>query len=199
MLRNDDSHEPQVFFSRRPTQQDRPVELPLIRVPPTGISKVLILSNDVTGTNLHYWRGRSEPCHGDGCEACLDGQMPRWRGYVVMMSTRTKQKGLLELTAAAMDPIDEYFAEHGTLRGAELAISRSGGKPNGKLSSTIKFGGLPAGSLPTAPELEGILLRLWGYSTDDTQRGDVERKIRRDRHGRGDWGLTAEEVKSGIS
>jgi len=139
-----------------------PIRHPLLRVPPKGLSGLTILSHDTVGTYTHYWHGRTQPCPGEQCEACDDNQLPRWRGYLYVMSGRSESIGVLELTPAAMAAIDKAFRQHRTLRGCRLAIERKGGKPNGELRAHLTPPPKDVSYLPKAPSLKKYLAKLWG-------------------------------------
>jgi len=184
-----------IMFHSRPDRADMPIHIPITRCPPKGIGPLIILSSDVIGCHLHYWRGRSTPCQGENCEACADGQIPRWRGYLIVMNPKGDEKIMMEITAAAVPPIDVYFSEHGTLRNALLYLKRVGMKPNGKLLSKIETSARTLASLPAEPNLSNLLLRMWGMNTAEKNSPEIQRKIRGDRLKQSDF----EEERSSLN
>lgn len=155
-----------------------PIQYDLFRVPAKGMGRAIVVSHDVVGADTHYWRGRSQPCSGDKCEACEDGQSPRWRGYLAVMSPKSGRVVILEITAAAAGAIEAYFNKHRTLRGAGIVAERVGQKPNGRLRLMLTPPAAEIDQLPKAPQIQRLLARIWGLNQDRTATGVDEQKLR---------------------
>jgi hypothetical protein len=121
----------------------------------------IVLNEELIGTNLHYWRGRSRPCTGNDCDACKHGQKPRWKGYVFIYGERSKRTVIFEFTERAFGPFDAYFTEHGTLRGAKLKASRLSKKENGPIHVVFDDANYDRPNLPKPTDLRGVLERMW--------------------------------------
>jgi len=152
---------PTTIFRHRPSTDQMPQQLPLLRVPPKGLSGLVILSHDIVGCDTHYWRGRTRPCEAPNCDACQANQRPRWRGYLAVMSQRTEKIGVIELTPAAVAPVDRAFRQARTLRGCQIALARKNEKPNGQLFAQISVPNETKEHLPKAPNLKTYLAKLW--------------------------------------
>jgi hypothetical protein len=139
-----------------------------------------VLSYDVDGDYVHFVRGRSLKCKPKDCEPCKRNVERRWRGYLICANARTRAITLVELTAAAMGPIDIYFRKVRTLRGALLETKRIPEKINGRLYSTITEGAQDIASFPKVPSVRSILRKLWGLPKADEGNEIVNRKIRVD-------------------
>jgi hypothetical protein len=148
-------------WSGRPNPEDVPDQWKILRASATGLHNCLCLSDDAVGCYVHYWKGRTTACLETGCVPCLNGQVPRWRGYVAALIGPGRMTRILEVTACCVPAIDRYRAEWSTLRGALITLTRKGRKANGELECL--FGEKPVASagLPIAPELVPYLKRLW--------------------------------------
>lgn len=148
-------------WADRPNPEDLPDQWKIHRVPAGGLQSALVLSDDTSGCYVHYWKGRTTPCLDIGCVPCINGQTPRWRGYVACLIGPGRLTRILEVTACCVPAIVRYKNEWSTLRGSIISLTRKGRKANGELECV--FGEKPvAGShLPVAPELVPYLKRLW--------------------------------------
>ncbi len=165
-------------WTRRPADHDMPLTYLVNRAGPKGHSPCIILSGDVVGGYVHFIRGRSVKCPDNECAHCDNNTERRWRGYLVVADARSRELSLLELTAAAMRPIDTYFRKHRTLRGALLETKRVPEKANGRLYSLITESAINVDSFPAVPSVKSLLRKLWCLPSVASDNGEVERKIR---------------------
>lgn len=149
------------IFSSRPPQESMPVTYQLLRVPAKGISGAVVLSHDVVGLPTHYWAGRTKPCPGDDCPACEKNKAPQWRGYLFVLSRRTGEIICLELTPAAMRPVDDAFNRCRTLRGLEFKAWRANDEKTGKLHIQLSQHPVKDSTLPKAPSQKKFLARVF--------------------------------------
>lgn len=154
-------------------QPDRNPSLPsysILRTPPKGKMSGIIISDAVCGTRLHYWKGRSVPCNAADCDACENGQAPRWKGYLLLKSTQTDKIVIFEFTERGWDPLDEARRKWGTLRGLVLTATRTGGKTNSPLLLMLSDHREDPTGLPAEKDLKTILGRIWEQRAayDDT-------------------------------
>ena len=159
---------------------DMPLRYEVYRAGAKGHAQVIVLSHDVEGAYTHYWRGRSSKCSGDDCEACNQNVSRRWRGYLVVANPRSKEMSLLELTPAAMPPVDAFFKTHRTLRGALLSTRRIPAKENGRLHSTIQESCYEMDSFRKPPSVRLLLQKLWGLKNEPKNDADPARQVRLD-------------------
>lgn len=133
----------------------------LLRCPPKGRFQAIVLSRYPIGCDLHYWKGRSTPCRHSDCEACKNGNRPRWKGFLFVKSTATGTIAILEYTARAHDAIDVFLATYPNLRGAKLNLCRTGNRPNSPLLISFEDGRLDETGLPDPQDLTECLERMW--------------------------------------
>lgn len=156
-------------WSRRPRPADMPNQWRIFRAKKNGFPPCLVLCDDTTGAYVHYWAGRTRLCLKSCCQACENGQAPRWRGYVAVFCGQTRKFGLLELTPACVPTIERYLESYGTLRGAVFTLSRKGRKDNGEIELVAERKADIAGDLPRSPDVIGHLLRIWRITHEPTK------------------------------
>jgi hypothetical protein len=142
----------------------------LVRCPPYKPLRAIILSQELIGTKTHFSKGRTLPCEGPGCEACKEGLPWRWHAYLAILIGGEKEKAVLELTAQAAEQLKTHIEGYGSLRGAEMLAERPSKKPNGRVRIAVRLNGTPPASLPEAPNIQSIMMHIWGL--DDRQLED---------------------------
>jgi hypothetical protein len=152
----------------RPEQSQRNLPCSIYRVKPGPGVRGVITSSNLVGANTHYWHGRSTICTTDTCEACSSGQRPRWYGYVGLWSPTSKATTILELTAATIESIEEYYNTHGTLRAAQISLQRATKKPNSKLVARLEESNFSTSAIPAEIPIRKILCRMWQAFDDGT-------------------------------
>jgi len=148
-------------FQNTPPKDPRGDSLPLIRCPANRGITGIILSDDLLGTETHYYHGRTLPCDRSNCPACSDGFPWRWHAYLSLYSSSTHRVYLLELTARAVEPLVQYRETYGTLRGCEIAAKRATTSPNSRVIITTRPAQLEGKKLPEAPNVLSALSILW--------------------------------------
>ena len=149
----------------RPSEEPTNHQLSIIRVRPGKPLTGVVLSPDVEGAELHYWKGRSRICDDENCEACEANFRARWYGYLELWSATTGNRIILEVTQAAAPAIDAYFREHLTLRNAVISATRLNRKVNSKLHVTLSPSPLPEAHIPPSTRIRNQLERMWECST----------------------------------
>ena len=152
-----------------PRWQNQPPDLAktlpyrIIRVPSKGNLTGIITSPEMLGCNTHYVNNRTIPCEGEAeCDACNQGNSYRWHCYVAILQTPGWEHAILELTAAASDPIRNYEGIHNQIRGCLIHATRPSGRPNGRVVINCKPADLTGIRLPDPPQIDRILCHLWG-------------------------------------
>ncbi len=148
-------------WSQQPPADLKTESMPLMRTPPKGKLKGLITSDKLIGCPVHWWRGRSMPCDGERCPACEKHTPWRWKGYICLWTPNTTLHFILELPAAATDPLGDYLAQYETLRGAKFTTCRIPEKPTGKVHSEIARIDISQYKLPQAPNILNHLSKIW--------------------------------------
>lgn len=121
-----------------------------------------ITSTNVVGVYVHYWKGRTRPHTKNAtCEACENGNVPRWKGYLTLWNARTASHWLQEITPAAYDGIKVGLNAHGELRGHGLTLARTNHKNNAPMKATVWEKTIDLRTLPPGPDIIKILFRIW--------------------------------------
>jgi hypothetical protein len=150
-----------IVLTTEPTREIFVKRYELMRVEAGGTISGICLSENINGTEIHWWGGRSTPCQGEGCEACNANNPWRWKGYLFVLAERTSTVAIVEVTAQVLSCRDEYRSRYGSLRGAQLIISRRNKKDNGPLKMAARPSGRDPKTLPECPQLNVQLSRIW--------------------------------------
>lgn len=149
------------IWSPRPDSDSTRENYRIYRTPVGKEVELICLSANYLGARLHYWKGRSTPCTGTGCEACKTGQRPRWKGYVQAYHQATKTIVIFEFTERGYDPFQAAINHHQHLRGLKFHTFRLNRKPNGPLQITFDELREESPHLPKAGDLAAMLERIW--------------------------------------
>jgi hypothetical protein len=151
-----------------PTWNDKPPKEPierqyrLIRVPASKPLALVILAEKLTGCPTHYWHGRTAPCERPECEACEQGNSPRWHAYVPCIIAQTGERCILELTGQAAQQLSPTIDEYQTLRGIKIVVERKSKRPNGRIAITTIPGRVAESSIPAEPDVITTMTHIWG-------------------------------------
>lgn len=152
-------------FNSDPPEDPRGTSLPLVRCPTMKAISGIILSDDLIGTNTHFYRGRTLPCDDGNCPACTDGFPWRWHAYLALYGLSSNRVVLFEMTAKATEPLILYRKAYGTLRGCHLTAKRANSSPNSRVIITTKRADLQATTLPDAPNVISALSIIWNIES----------------------------------
>lgn len=146
--------------TNRPTAKARKYDI--LRVPGVGAGNLVLLGHEFLWHDLHYWRGRSTPCFGEGCEPCEHNCQVRERGYIAITPRNKIDVMILEVTDQCGEVIAGEHEKLVTIRGQVVGLSRMEKKSNGRLA--IEFSGqcIDAKLLPESPDVAEIMRRIWG-------------------------------------
>lgn len=148
------------FFERIPTKQTCK-GWDLKRTPVSGGISGIITCEKLVATQTHFWGGRTVPCEGEVCKACLAIVPSRWHIYVSAFNPKTREHFIFECTGIAGQPLEDYFEANKTLRGCFFGASRPKCKPNAKVFIETKPMDLAKIVLPPAPDLIRALCTVW--------------------------------------
>jgi hypothetical protein len=167
---------PEIIETRTPTWEDTPPDqLPdqtfsLRRVgtiPITGY----FTSEMTAGIQTHFWRGRTRPHYDPGpCDACTEGNSPRWHGYFAAFDEKTKSHWIQEFTLAAWEGIKSGITAFGNLRGHAFELRRTKPAANAPIRAIVYNGQLDLRLLPPAPDLRTIMYRIWQIQPAPTEQ-----------------------------
>jgi len=164
------------IWSPIPPPQDRAVPYRIVRVPASGDLKGIVTTPDIVGCNTHYVGHRTIPCEGpDACKACAEGHSWRWHAYVGLLLTTTLEHTILELTAAASDPLRTYYDLHNTVRACRITAKRPSGRLNGRIVLACQATDELRVRLPAPPNIQKILSHLWGIKYDAPEKAILAR------------------------
>jgi len=159
------------IWTSAPSEVHAAQRFALVRVPPKGLSGAIVLSEEVLGTEIHFWGGRSMPCSRADCKACLEGISARWYGWLWILAEKGGMISIVEITAAAAEQTRAYVEQQGSLRGARFAAQRLPAKPNGRMTLFLRPSHYDAAKLPTPGSLITALERMWN-ATSHRQGGE---------------------------
>lgn len=137
----------------------------MIRAPECGSLRLMIVSHQLIGRPMHFYRGRSTPHTEPTCEACDDGRRKEWKGYIGCRQIVTGQRYILEVTAHVGHQIAKYSSDHRTLKGTIINVGRTTPKANGKVWVKLTPPPENMGELGPEPDLRPILERMWQIKT----------------------------------
>lgn len=150
---------PTFFSTIPPMTKNRGWDLK--RTPTSGGISGIITCDKLVATQTHYWGGRTVPCEGENCKACLAIIPNRWHIYVSAFNPKTREHFLFECTAQAGEAFDAHFKAHGTLRGCWFGASRPKQTRNAKVFIETKPFDLSKLVLPASPDLIRALCTIW--------------------------------------
>jgi len=156
-------------FQNDPPKDPRGTSLTLMRTPANRGLTAIILSDDLLGTNTHFYHGRTRPCNNEECDACADGMPWRWHAYFAIWSPSLNRAALFECTAQAAEPFKLYRDAYGTLRGCQFAAKRATTAANSRVIITTRRADLEKIHLPDAPNVIKALSIIWNISIDECQ------------------------------
>lgn len=149
------------YWEDEPEEKGAVQNFQIVRTPPSGTIDGIILSRNIVGAKLHYWRGRSTPCEKELCQPCRDGQQSRWKGYVLIAHPRTRKIVIFEFTDRAWPSFKAMHDRHGSLRGCIMRSRRMSSRPNGPLLVTFEEARHDESLIPSECDLRQILAHIW--------------------------------------
>jgi hypothetical protein len=136
----------------------------MIRTPANRPFVAIVTSEDLVGTNTHYYHNRTTPCEGDACPICAEGHSWRWHGYLSCVDQGTKEHVLFEFTAQASDAFRAYRDRYSTLRGCLFKATRHAQRYNGRVTIQTRPADLEGKDLPPGANLKAMLCHIWNVA-----------------------------------
>lgn len=146
-------------------QRTGPKPMQLLRTPATGSLRGFITCSRLIGCDTHFWRGRTRPCEAPDCEACNDGSPTRWHGYLSLFNASSRAHAILELTASALEQLEEFRHTYLTLRGLTLVSRRAKSSRNARVILEVGPPRPDAPELPAEPDIAAIMCNIWRLPT----------------------------------
>lgn len=156
-------------YTNTPPKDSHGVALPILRTPPSGKIRAVVTSEDLIGTNTHFWGGHTVPCGALECDACRAGIPYRWHAYLTAFQPNKPLHFLYECTAAAAKVFVAYRRDHQTLRGCVFEAYRWRGARNGRIMLRCEPNPNTSLHLPPPPVIEDVLAVLWQLPKNNVQ------------------------------
>lgn len=156
-------------YTNLPPKDASGTSLPILRTPANGLLKACVTSDDLIGTNTHFWGGHTVPCTPPDCEACKNGVPYRWHAYLTAIHAKKCLHFLYEMTAPAAEIFIAYRAKHKVLRRCIFEAYRWRSSANGRVMLHCQPHPGDDIVLPPAPNLEAVLAILWQLPKDNVQ------------------------------
>ncbi|KKM96646.1 hypothetical protein LCGC14_1176090 [marine sediment metagenome] len=157
------------IFSHSPPGEGHGLSLRLRRTPGPGSLVATVTCHRLIGCPTHFYQRRTVPCEGDGCQACAEGHNWKWHGYISAVDHSTHEHFLFETTAQGAEPFREYFKRHDTILGCLFHATRLGAHNNGRVIIRCKPQDLSGVKLPSPPDIEKCICKIWNIATSDTE------------------------------
>ena len=145
----------------RPPAEVARIPYEIVRVGKQKVIEFWSLSEVPVVIAIHWTGSRAVRCTEVECEYCATGKPQRWRGYVFGQSVRNSRVSIVEYTGGVGGAIADFYERHGSLRGAQIVLARTGKRANGPLS--VQFGDSfqRSDNLPEVPDLFDIVCRIY--------------------------------------
>lgn len=152
---------PKIRTASQPDAADMARCIDIVRTPTNKALSFWCLSHEPYGCYTHWWRGATNPCLEENCEACAANCPMRWKGYMAAFMADSGEVAIFEYPQSPAAVVVEWFRTHGTLRGAAVSARRTGSRDNDRVRLLIRAGSKEEIQLPPAPSIPDFLARLW--------------------------------------
>jgi len=172
-------------YTNQPPRDASGTALPILRTPANGTLRACVTSDDLIGTNTHFWGGHTVPCTPPDCEACRNGVPYRWHAYLTAIHSKKSLHFLYEMTAPAAEMFVAYRAKRSSLRRCIFEAYRWRSSANGRVMLRCEPAPDENLILPPAPDLESVLAILWQLpqaNVTPTDERFLAREIKIDPH-----------------
>lgn len=154
-------------------EDPRGQSFPLKRTPPNGKLVAAITSENLIGTDTHFYGGHTIPCERPECEACKVNMPFRFHAYVSALEAKTHLHFLFEFTKQAAQTFKQYFKAHGTLRGCLFEATRLHARVNGRVILFCKPLDQQKFPLPDPPNIAACMAIIWNIPIDQIQTNKI--------------------------
>ena len=148
-------------WTQSPPTDPRGHGLPLIRTPASGCLRAIITSDNLVGTDTHFWGGHTVPCERPNCAACHEGIAFVWHGYLAAFNPSDSLHFIFEMTCQAAHIFNDFRQKHGSLRTAMFEAYRWNRRKNGRVIIKVEHSATPSKALPNAPQIEKVMSIIW--------------------------------------
>jgi hypothetical protein len=166
------TEDPMPSFSTTLPPKGKNHGFPLKRTPQTSTLSGIVTAHNLLVCDTHFWHGRTMPCERltgpDGrtlddsnCAACNNKQPFRSHTYISVFNNKTHEHFIFECTSVAAEPLADYLAETGKLRGCTITANRPKGGPNSRVVILCNTTDIRHVVLPNPPNVAAALAVIW--------------------------------------
>jgi len=138
----------------------------LVRTPPVGKLVGILTCDEMLGTCIHFYNGRTIPHDPDDCPAC-DHQRPyRWMCYLSAILDPNGEHVIVEVTARVHAAFENVTRKLATIRGVRFCLERPNGKRNGRVNASFAKNPERDVQLPAVPDIRAIMQTIWRGNMD---------------------------------
>ncbi len=149
--------------------------LPLLRCPAGADMHAIITSENLIGTDTHFWGGHTVPHNQTDCDPCEQGSTFRWHAYQSAYNPKDQLHFIFECTAQAAKIFAKYRKEHTTLRGCEFKAYRWKRRRNGRVIIRTQPATCPLAILPEPPDLAKVMAIIWRLPFPNVFQAGIQR------------------------
>jgi len=154
-------------WTKQPPADPRGQGLPIIRTPAARELVAVVTSEQLIGTDTHFWGGHTVPCERPECDACNNGIAYRWHGYLTAYNPADQLHFIFEMTAQAAQGFAKYQELHNSLRCCQFTAWRWGRRKNGRVIIKLEHSAVPDHALPKAPDVAAVMAIIWRLPPKD--------------------------------
>ncbi len=167
-----------IDWSNEVPEQSKGNSLPIRRTPTGKPLEAIVTSFDLIGCFTHYWRGSTNPCHGENCEPCGEGLPYRWHAYMTAVDFHSNMHMIFECTAISAEFFTAFRDKYHSLRGCHFKATRWNSRPNGRILITTRMADLAERTIPEAPDLKKAMAILWSVPAGDVKTPYYDRQTK---------------------
>ena len=138
----------------------------LLRTPETGRLAGILTCEELLGTCIHFYHGRSMPHRVEDCPACLENRPYRWMAYLSAIIEPSGEHAVVEVTARVHAAFENVCRKMEAVRGIRFCLLRPNGKKNGRVHGTFSRDVDRDTKLPPSPDVKTIMEAIWRGNLD---------------------------------
>jgi hypothetical protein len=154
-------------FQDEPEVGDKGFPWTVVRTPATSVLEFIVVSHRHLGVRTHYFRNRTIGHRKGICDACKQGNVSRWTGYLLGVTNGTGQRILFEFTPSAAQYVLPLYEARESIRGLKIRASRPSKRPNGTVALAFRGYADDTSALPDAIPIKPLLFNIWGIGDPD--------------------------------
>lgn len=147
--------------------------LPVVTLPARGDWRCLVTCEELFTPHTHWLLGRTLPCMGDDCGACVNELPRRPEAFCSVITAHNRKHQIVRLTREVASTLLRGVSDARPLRGTMFSLKRRGDRENGHVTATVEEAAFETCRLPSPPVLTLHLCRVWrldGLSVNDDHK-----------------------------